>query len=349
MRDRVRALQQALRDGRMRAALLTNFTDGQPNPNFVYCTGYDGFGCLLVPTAGQPILFAPKMEMARARRSGLAVREYKKETLKQLKTLRGKVGIDFSRTNMALWAKLRKAMPKAKPVTISSTLERLRLVKSPGELRSLREACRISDAVYAAAFRNFKKFKTELDVANFMNAQAAKRGVALSFDTIVAAGANAAVPHHKPTAAKLRGFVVIDFGVKVNGYCSDTTRTLFVGKPMAQQRKLYQLVRDAQAAAIAHTAVDRRCAEIHRVAEHALGKYQKQFTHSLGHGVGLEIHEAPALGPHAKHLLLDASPFTVEPGIYFPGKWGIRIEDTLVLQHGKPVLLTQFPRELVLK
>ena len=348
MRHRIAALQQHLHDTGISGAVLTNFTDGQPSPNFTYYTGYDGFGLLVVPAIGTATLYAPAMELGRARKSGVPARPYDRTTLTKLK-FRGKVGIDFGRTDLEVWAKLRKALGKAKPVNLSPTIERLRLVKDAQELTALRRACQISDTIYAATFRRFNTFKTELDVAMFMNAEAARRGVPLAFDTIVASGPHGAIPHHKPTNAKLRGFTVIDFGVKAEGYCSDTTRTLFVGKPTRRDRACYALVLAAQRAGIIASGNDRRCAEIHRVAEIVLGAHRKRFIHSLGHGVGLEIHEAPALGPHSKHLLLDDSPYTIEPGIYFPGKFGIRIEDTLVLKHGKPQLLTRFPKELVTK
>ena len=341
--QRLRQLQAALQ----RSALITNFTDGVVNPNFLYCTGYDGFGCLFIPQRGTPILFAPAMEIARARRSGLTVRKFTKDSLKSLKG-KGSMGIDYEHTDLTLGGKLRKLFPKME--SISPLLERQRLVKDASELRALAKACQISDQIYAATFKQFRKFKTELEVANFMNAEAAKHGVPLSFDTIVASGPNAAIPHHKPTTQKLRkGFCVIDFGVKVEGYCSDTTRTFFIGKPTRRDRMLYAFVLRAQESAITKSKTDRRCAELHRTAESALGTFKKYFIHSLGHGVGLQIHEAPALGPYSKHLLADHVPFTIEPGIYLPKKLGIRIEDTLVLKRGTPVLLTKFTKQLLLR
>ena len=274
MRHRIVALQQYLRDANISGALLTNFTDGQPNPNFTYYGGYDGFGLLVVPAVGTAILYAPAMEFGRARKSGIAIRAYDRSTFPKLK-FRGKVGIDFGRTDITVWAKLRKTLGRTKLVNLSPTFERLRLVKDAQELKALRKACQISDAVYRATFRRFNTFRTERDVATFMNAEAARRGVPLSFDTIVASGSNSAIPHHKPTNAKLRGFTVIDFGVKVAGYCSDTTRTLFIGKPTKHDREYYALVLAAQLAGIATSGSDRRCAEIHRAAEVTLGVYRK--------------------------------------------------------------------------
>jgi Xaa-Pro aminopeptidase len=172
-----------------------------------------------------------------------------------------------------------------------------------------------------------------------------------SFETIVAAGANSAIPHHRPDATELRDgdFLKLDFGATVEGYHSDMTRTLVLGHAADWQREVYELVAAAQAAgrsALAVgadvVAVDAAAREVIAAAGHA-----EHFSHGLGHGVGLEIHEAPGIGPLGAGTLAAGMAVTVEPGVYLPGRGGVRIEDTLLVTDDVPELLTLTSKELL--
>jgi Xaa-Pro aminopeptidase len=233
-------------------------------------------------------------------------------------------------------------------------VESMRVVKDEAEIGSLRAACAAADAAFADVLPNIRPGVTEKTLAADLEGRMRRYGSeAPSFDTIVAAGEHSAVPHHRPTdrPVQLGDFVKIDFGAVVDGYHSDMTRTVVVGEPASWQRDVYDLVAAAQQAGvdevvdgIATALVDRAS---RRVVEAAgLGE---RFIHGLGHGVGLEIHEAPALGSGSAGSLSRGMVVTVEPGVYLPGQGGVRIEDTLVVPAaGSPAeRLTLTGRELL--
>ncbi len=238
-------------------------------------------------------------------------------------------------------------------VRAAGTVEALREVKDAGEVALLRLACEAADAALADLVQGggLRPGRTEREVGRELESLMLDHGAdGVSFETIVATGANSAIPHHRPTDAVLAAgdFVKIDFGALVCGYHSDMTRT-FVLAPAAQwQLDLYELVaasqragREAVKPGVALRDVD---AASRRVIADA--GYADKFTHGLGHGVGLEIHEAPGISASAAGTLLSGSAVTVEPGVYLPDRGGVRIEDTLVVGETAPDLLTQFPKEL---
>ncbi|MDX6203219.1 MAG: hypothetical protein QOJ83_2719 [Frankiales bacterium] len=233
-------------------------------------------------------------------------------------------------------------------------VEALRAVKDAAELASLRAACAAADAAFADLLPTIRPGVTERTLAADLESRMRRHGSeAPSFDTIVAAGEHSAVPHHRPTGRPvgLGDLVKIDFGAVIDGYHSDMTRTVVLGEPAGWQRDVYDLVAAAQQAGvdavtdgIATALVDRAA---RRVVEAAgMGE---QFIHGLGHGVGLEIHEAPALGTGSSGTLARDMVVTVEPGVYLPGQGGVRIEDTLVVAApGEPAeRLTLTTRDLL--
>jgi Xaa-Pro aminopeptidase len=254
------------------------------------------------------------------------------------------------------YAVLAQAAGDMELVRAAGTVEALREVKDAGEIALLRLACEAADAALTdlVATGGLRPGRTEKEVGRELESRMLDHGAdGISFETIVAAGVNSAIPHHRPTDAILAAgdFVKIDFGALVAGYHSDMTRT-FVLSPVAQwQSELYDLVataqragRDALTPGVALSAVDEASRQIIADAGHA-----EHFGHGLGHGVGLQIHEAPGISASAAGTLLPGSAVTVEPGVYLPGRGGVRIEDTLVVgSDGTPTpeLLTRFPKEL---
>jgi Xaa-Pro aminopeptidase len=240
-------------------------------------------------------------------------------------------------------------------------VEALREVKDAGEVALLRLACEAADAALTdlVARGGLRAGRTERDVGRELEALMLDHGAdGVSFETIVATGANSAIPHHRPTDAVLAtgDFVKIDFGALVGGYHSDMTRTFVLGKAADWQREIYQLVSVAQQSGRAALRAGACLADVDAAARGVIvdAGYGDQFGHGLGHGVGLQIHEAPGINATATGTLLADAVVTVEPGVYLPDRGGVRIEDTLVVAdtgraHGHaPELLTRFPKELAI-
>jgi len=237
-------------------------------------------------------------------------------------------------------------------------VEVLREVKDAGEIAILRLACEAADAALKDLVESggLRAGRTEKEVGRELEARMLDHGAdGPSFETIVATGANSAIPHHRPTDAVLAAgdFVKIDFGALVEGYHSDMTRT-FVLSPVAQwQRDIYDLVATSQRAGREALAPGTTLSAVDRASRQVIvdAGYGEQFSHGLGHGVGLQIHEAPGINSAAAGTLLAGSVVTVEPGVYLPGRGGVRIEDTLVVSGDTthtPELLTRFPKELAI-
>jgi Xaa-Pro aminopeptidase len=241
-------------------------------------------------------------------------------------------------------------------VRASHTVEALREIKDAGEVALLRLACEAADAALANLIERggLRPGRTERDVGRELEALMLDHGAdGVSFETIVAAGANSAIPHHRPTDAVLADgdFVKIDFGALVGGYHSDMTRTFVLGTAADWQLEVYQLVSEAQRAGRMALAAGAGLSDVDAAARDVIVEagHGEHFGHGLGHGVGLQIHEAPGIGATATGTLLAGSVVTVEPGVYLTDRGGVRIEDTLVVADGgEPELLTRFPKELTI-
>ncbi len=243
----------------------------------------------------------------------------------------------------------------AELVRAPRTVEALREVKDAGEVALLRLACEAADAALADLVERggLRPGRTEREVGRELESLMLDHGAdGPSFETIVAAGANSAIPHHRPTDAVLAAgdFVKIDFGALVAGYHSDMTRTFVLGQAADWQRDIYQLVAAAQQAGRDALQPGADLSEVDGAARQVIDDagHGEHFGHGLGHGVGLQIHEAPGISASAAGTLRAGSVVTVEPGVYVPDRGGVRIEDTLVVGTQGPELLTRFPKELAI-
>ena len=219
------------------------------------------------------------------------------------------------------------------------------------KLRNIERAQRITERVFGELLREVRTGVTERALADLIPELAERHGAGgLAFDPIIVVGRNAAQPHAKPGGARLRSgrLLVIDFGVTYGGYRSDMTRTVAVGKPSAEARKVYGTVLRAQQAAIKAVRPGMHGRELDAVARDIIDRagYGKHFVHALGHGVGRKIHQAPRISPKRSHRLKAGDVITIEPGIYLPGRLGVRIEDMLLVTPRGHRNLTRTPKRL---
>ncbi|MGJ6961375.1 M24 family metallopeptidase [Streptosporangium sp. G11] len=285
----------------------------------------------------------------------------------------GRTGIEADHMPVADYFRL-----DGRPLRLSGVVESVRMVKDDAEIDLIRTACELTDRAFAEVLPGLRPGLTEKEVARALERRMIELGAdGLAFDSIVASGPNGAIPHHSPSDRPLeRGdLVTMDFGALYRGYHADMTRTVAIGEPAGWQRELYDLVRASQRAGGLAARVGAALHEVDAAARDLIAKagYGEFFKHGLGHGVGLQIHEAPFLSPrrpegspergegspklerssrkperdHEHARLEDRVPVTVEPGVYLPGRGGVRIEDTLVARDGGPELLTRTTKELL--
>jgi Xaa-Pro aminopeptidase len=256
---------------------------------------------------------------------------------------------ELQRWKTALPAKLRRSflVPIAAPL-----VEPLRLVKDEDELRTMKEAALLGCRLFDHIVGYLRPGLRELEVAAELEHQARLLGAqGMSFDTIVASGPRSALPHGHATAARLprRGFLTLDFGIIHDGYCSDMTRTVYFGSPRPDERDAYHAVLEAQESAVAAVSAGVFCGEVDEAARSVLRKVglDEAFSHSTGHGVGLEIHEAPRIGANQTTRLQAGMVITIEPGVYLEGRFGIRIEDMVAVTRTGGEVLTPAPKALI--
>jgi len=234
-------------------------------------------------------------------------------------------------------------------VPVEGMVQSLRMVKDPGEIALIARAAEITDQSLAHLMHRIHPGMTELEAAweieKFMREHDSEP---VAFELIVAAGPNAALPHHRPSSRPIQAGepVVIDIGARVGGYCADLTRTICLGRTDDQFRKVYDTVLAAQLAALAMIKEGMTGEAADSLARTVISEagYGDKFGHSLGHGVGLEVHEAPLVSPRSTQVLSSGMVFTVEPGIYLPGWGGVRIEDLVTLEDGKLKILSKAPK-----
>jgi Xaa-Pro aminopeptidase len=252
------------------------------------------------------------------------------------------------------WAQQRawaRAFDGTELVPTEDIVEDLRLVKEPGEVARIRAACSIADDALAATLPLLAERPTERAFALALEVAMRERGASgTSFDTIVASGPNGALPHARPSDRHVEAaeLVVIDFGCIVDGYCSDMTRTVSVGDPGPDARRLWEVVRESQEAGREAVAVGVACADVDRASRDVIeaAGWGDEFSHGTGHGVGLEIPESPRVAKAAGGTLGAGVVVTVEPGVYLPGVGGVRLEDTVVVTDTGSDALTAFPKHL---
>lgn len=343
-------LVELLEERELDSLLVTNLL------NVRYLTGFTGTNGACIVTREERLFLTDfrYVEQARDQVQGYERVEAGRDMLGDLAVrLHGRAGFDDEDVSVATHAKLaEKVGPDVELVPAGGLVERLRAVKDASEVAAMRAAAELSTAAYESLRERGLAGRTERDVAvqlvRFMEDSGAEGP---SFPPIVAAGARGALPHAVPRDLEIPRdtLVVIDMGALVDGYCSDCTRTLATGSIDDAALELYELVLRAQVESLAATRAGAVCRAVDAVAREIVDAagHEEHFGHGLGHGVGLQVHEAPRLGKTAEGELVTGNAVTVEPGVYLPGELGVRIEDLVIVTDGEPEVLTGFPKELV--
>jgi len=356
MNMRIEALREQLRRANLDCYLITRVTSIYYFTNFLDVK--DANLSLILPKEETPILYVPELSLTAAEESArnCIVKPVKigekifDKVSKELSALRARrVGFDSLQASFFLRVK-----SKTRGITLKPTPDlvwSLRKIKSDEEISCMKVAAKMADRGIKAAIETVRKGVYEYEVAGEAEyAMRSSGSEAFAFDTIIASGPRSALPHARVSDRKIRGgdFVVIDIGAVYNGYHSDVTRTVIVGKPNWKQIKIYKLVLQAQEKAFRSIRSGAKARYVDSIARKIIMEsgYEEHFVHGLGHGIGLDVHEPPTLNPVSMDVLAKGNMVTDEPAIYIPSFGGVRIEDTVEVLKDKAKRLTKSPREL---
>lgn len=338
----------------MKAAQLEALWVSQPE-NVRYISGFSSpeDGRVLVTSTGATLYTDARYTVQAAEESSLpqhiarppATLEHARSSLEGLQ-----VGVEAEHISLAAYQDLEKAWPGSVLVPTRNLIEPLRLVKTEQEIAAIRAAQAIADAAYAEILPLVQPGVSEIELAGKLEQAMRARGAqGPAFETIVASGVRGALPHGRATDKLLEAgdLVTFDFGAQKDGYHSDMTRTVAVGPQGEENVRLYRAVLEAEEAAIAAVRPGVRAADLDNISREVLKKHglEEYFTHSLGHGVGLNIHEGPGLSKTSDAVLQAGMVITIEPGVYLPGQTGLRIEDLLLVTDTGYEVLSQSPKE----
>lgn len=265
------------------------------------------------------------------------------------------LGIDERNINVAEYKLLKKVFPTMEHIDLSN----VRAIKSEEEIKKIQRACRIGDEAFEYIKKKVKSELTESQIADILEKFIREKGARLSFEPIIAFDKNSSIPHHLTGKTKIgekKGqFLKMDFGVKFENYCSDMTRTVFWGKPSERQMETYETVKVAQEKVVEYLLEQLKkrteilAGDVDKVArDYIISQGYPSIPHALGHGVGLEVHEYPAIFAESQTVLKEGMVFSIEPGIYIEGFGGVRIEDLFGIAKGKLIKLTKSPRDLTI-
>ncbi len=354
-------LRELIKENKLDAALISS-----PS-NIVYLTNYSGFSkeereaYLFITQNKQYILTdgrysqAAKTLMSNFKLIEISSKFSFEKTIKQLIKRHRIKHLGFEGNNLTFLEhrNFKKYFNNIYHLSISS----LRAIKEKEEIINIEKACELGDKTFNYILKKIKLGVSEKELTFEIEFFIKKVGADISFRPIVAFGKNSAIPHHQASDKRLTTkdkFVLLDFGVKLNSYCSDMTRTVFFGKPTPEQKRMYETVLASQSRAldllnslfVIHNSIPAK--NIDKAArDYIISKGYKTIPHSVGHGIGIDVHETPHLSPKSKDILKEGMVFSIEPGIYIPGLGGIRVEDIIVLEESHLRLLTKSRRDCI--
>ncbi|MGG0667928.1 Xaa-Pro peptidase family protein [Lederbergia citrisecunda] len=346
-------LREALKENGLDALLVTN------PYNRRYMTGFTGSAGVAVVSAEDAVFITDfrYTEQAAKQVQGFRIVKHEKtiieEVANQVKEMKIKT-LGFEKDNVSFGTyELYNDKVDAELKAVSGIVEKLRMVKTADEIEILQQAAKIADDAFAHICTFIKPGVTELEVSNELEMFMRKQGAtSSSFDTIVASGERGALPHGVASDKVIQSgeLVTLDFGALYNGYISDITRTVAVGEPSEQLKEIYEVTLAAQVLALEKIKPGMTGIEADAIARDYIKSkgYGDAFGHSTGHGIGLEVHEGPALSFRSETVLVPNMTVTVEPGIYLPGIGGVRIEDDILITEDGNVRLTHSPKELII-
>ncbi len=351
---RLRGVREQLTRRRLDGLLVSSRTDQ------LYLTGFNGEDGLTLVTPRQVVLLSDfRFQEAAGQQAPWARFVMRKKGIPEelakvaRRSRMERLGYVADRLTVAELSTLRKALKPtgASLVKVPNVVSDLRIKKDQTELTVMREAIRVAEEAFLAMRKAIRIGQTEQELAARLNYEMCRRGaVGPSFPTVVAEGANAALPHAEPGERRIRrgSAVLFDWGAHYRGYCSDLTRMVYIGRIPPRIRRLHTIVRDAQQRALGEVRAGLAIRDLDRsarshIAEHGYGK---QFGHALGHGLGLNVHEAPGLSARNAALLEPGMVVTIEPGIYLPGVGGVRIEDDVLVTDAGGEVLSSLPSDL---
>lgn len=326
-------------------------------PNIIYYTGYSGFSesereAFLIIKNENKILLTDSRYIEEVKNlkgieaiecpAGRFLQDGKEilESLK-IKTLEIEEN-DISAYEYKQLTKFAKVFP--------ANLENLREIKSDEEIKNIKKACQIGDKAFKYIIKQLKVNKTEKEIAIELEFFIKRQKGDISFKPIIAFGKNSAVPHHQSDETRLKKnqIVLMDFGVKVNNYCSDMTRTVFFGTANKEFKDMYKVVLEAQQNAIKSIKIGIKTSEIDKISrDYITSNNFPNIIHAVGHGIGIEVHESPTLSPNSKEIVKNGMVFSIEPGIYLSNFGGVRIEDLVLVRGGYAELISHSKREII--
>ncbi len=361
MEERLNKLSSWIREKDISFSMVTS------TPNVFYLSGFytephERLLALFIFQKEEPFLVCPKMEVTQARSSGWPHEivsfsdtddpwELIKVALEKRNIDGHTIAIEKEHMNIARYEHLKSLYPKSSIVSAEEKLHTLRMIKDKKEASILREAALLADFGVEVGVHAINKGKTELDVIGSIEFELKKKGIRqMSFATMVLTGLKTASPHGKPGLAKFQhgDFVLFDLGVVLDGYCSDITRTVAFGEVNEEQEKIYETVLKAQKAAISECKPGVEIGALDKIARSIITNagYGDYFTHRLGHGLGIDVHEFPSMNATNTSILQEGMSFTIEPGIYVEGTGGVRIEDDVLITNDRVEVLTKYPKDL---
>lgn len=343
MNHRIHQLQKCIRQKNLGALLISS------KVNVYYLCGFKGTSGTLLVTPKKAVLITDARYFVTAKTLKLAYYDYK-EGLKKLLSRYKTIGFESEHITVGRLKKLKKVVPGVKWQAISGMVEELRIVKEISEIRIIRRAAFIACKILNEFKKKIKVGKSEDELEWELLVLTRKYGAeGFSFPPIITFGGQRADIHHQKGEAKLKKGepVLIDFGITYQGYITDMTRVFYLSKPTKLEQKIYSIVLEANQKAIESIRVGKKLSDVDKTARRVIEEagYGEYFSHSTGHGTGIEVHEAPHVSVKSKDVVKPGMVFTIEPGIYIEGKGGVRIEDMVyVTKSGQIEVLTVFPK-----